>query len=94
VTDPILYVSFFIFGFYLAGRVAVRFRVVSNVPWYLGDPVHFGLGMFVTRVDVAYAVLISALYIVYQLWSDRRAKDVAAYTAGIVAGLGGSYILI
>ena len=91
--DPILFFSLFVFGLYAVYKLFVRIRAVSSTPWYVGDSIHFALGMFVTRVDVVYAVLISALYVVYQMLNDKNPKDVATYVAGIVAGLGGSIIL-
>ena len=91
--DPILFFSLLIFGTYVTYRSLMRIRVISSTPWYVGDSVHFALGMFVTRVDPLYAVLISALYVVYQMLNDKNPKDVATYVAGIVAGLGGSIIL-
>ena len=91
--DPILFFSLFVFGLYVAYKSFARVRALSSIPWYIGDSVHFALGMFVTRVDVVDAALISALYIVYQILSDRNAKDIAVYVAGIVAGLGGSIVI-
>lgn len=91
--DPVLFFSLFVFGLYVAYKSLVRIRAVSSVPWYVGDGVHFALGMFVTRVDVAYAALISALYVTYQMLNDKNPKDVATYVAGIVAGLGGSIVI-
>ena len=91
--DPILFFSIFIFGMYATYRSLMRIRVISSTPWYVGDSVHFALGMFVTRVDPLYAVLISALYIVYQLLDDRNSKDVATFISGIIVGLGGGMIL-
>jgi len=91
--DPVLFFSLFIFGMYATYKSLVRIRAVSSVPWYVGDGVHFALGMFVTRVEPLYAVLISALYVVYQLLDDRNSKDVATFISGIVVGLGGDMIL-
>ena len=91
--DPILFFSLFVFGLYTAYKSLMRIRVISSTPWYVGDSVHFALGMFVTRVDPLYAVLISALYVVYQLLDDRNSKDVAMFISGIVVGLGGGMIL-
>ena len=93
MSDVILFFSLFVFGLYAAYKSLVRIRAVSSVPWYVGDSVHFALGVFATRVDVAYAVLISALYLAYQILDDRNPKDVATYIAGIAAGLGGGAVL-
>ena len=91
--DPVLFFSLFVFGLYVAYKSLVRIRAVSSTPWYVGDSVHFALGMFVTRVDVVYGMLISALYVVYQFLDGRNSKDVATYISGIVVGLGGSIVI-
>ena len=90
--DPILFFSLFVFGLYTAYKSLMRIRAVSSTPWYIGDSIHFALGMFVTRVDPLYAVLISILYVVYQFLDDRNPKDVATYISGIVVGLGGDIL--
>ena len=91
--DVITFTAFFLFGLYIAGRLAVKVRAVSDIPWWVGDPVHFGAGLFITRVDPTWAWLISALYVTYQVldWKisqSNAAKDIAAYLAGVLAGLG------
>ena len=91
--DVVTFIAFFLFGLYIAGRLAVRYRVVSGVPWWVGDPVHFGVGLFVARLPVEWAWLVSVLYLVYQLldWfvnRDTVHKDVATFLAGVLAGLG------
>jgi len=91
--DVVTFIAFFMFGLYLAGRAAVRVRAVSDVPWWVGDPVHFGVGLFVARLPVEWAWLVSVLYLVYQLLDWRMngsnpVKDVATFLAGVVAGLG------
>ena len=91
--DLVAFVAFFLFGLYLAGRVAVRVRVVSDVPWWVGDPIHGAVGAFVSRLPVEWAWLVSVLYLVYQIldWrlnGSNPVKDVATFLAGVVAGLG------
>jgi len=91
--DPIMFVSFFIFGLYLASRVVVRYRVVSNVPWWVGDPVHFGVGAFVSRLTIEWAWLVTTVYIAYQVFDwlvnrDMVAKDIGMFLAGVLVGLG------
>ena len=91
--DVVTFVAFFIFGLYLAGRLAVRFRAVSGVPWWAGDPVHFGVGLFVSRLDPMWAWLVSVLYLYYQVFDwlvnrDSVHRDVATFLAGVLAGLG------
>ena len=91
--DPILYISLLIFSTYAVSKAIVRFRVVSATPWWVGDPVHFGTGLFVTRMPVEWAWLVSVLYVLYQVldWkinNSDAAKDVAVYLAGALAGLG------
>ena len=91
--DVITIITFFIFGLHVAGRLLRRFRVVSDVPWWAGDPVHFGVGAFITRVPVEWAWLVSVMYVVYQVldWrinNSNAAKDVGTFLAGVLAGLG------
>jgi len=91
--DLVAFVAFFLFGLYLAGRVAVRVRVMSDVPWWVGDPIHGAVGAFVSRLPVEWAWLVSVVYLVYQLldWrlnGSNPVKDVATFLAGVVAGLG------
>jgi hypothetical protein len=91
--DVITFISFFIFGLYLAGRVVVRYRVVSNVPWWAGDSVHFAVGAFVSRLPMEWAWLVTTVYITYQVFDwlvnrDTVAKDVAAFLGGLLVGLG------
>lgn len=92
--DPIIFVSFFLFGFYLAGRFYFRrVRAMGKAPWWIGDPVHGAAGMFVTRLPVEWAWLVSVLYVVYQVLDWRinqsdAAKDVAVFLAGVLVGLG------
>jgi hypothetical protein len=66
---------------------------LSGVPWWVGDPVHFGVGAFASRLPVEWAWLVSVLYVVYQVldWrvnGSNPAKDVSVFLAGLVAGLG------
>jgi hypothetical protein len=92
--DPITFTAFFLFGLYLAGRLYFRkVKALSNVPWWVGDPVHFGVGAFVTRLPIEWAWLVSVLYFVYQLldWrinQSNAAKDIGVFLAGVVTGLG------
>jgi hypothetical protein len=92
--DVITFISFFIFGFYLAGRLYFkRVKVLSDVPWWVGDPVHGAVGMFITRLPVEWAWLVSVLYVAYQIFDWRlngsnAAKDVAAFLSGVLIGLG------
>jgi len=91
--DLVAFAAFFLFGLYIAGRLAVRVRVVSDVPWWVGDPIHGAVGAFVARLPVEWAWLVSVLYLVYQLldWrlnGSNPVKDVATFLAGVVAGLG------
>jgi hypothetical protein len=92
--DLVTFVAFFLFGFYLAGRLYFkRVKALGATPWWVGDPIHFGVGMFVARLPVEWAWLVSALYIAYQVldWiatRDTVAKDVAVFLAGVLVGLG------
>ena len=92
--DVITFVAFFLFGFYVAGRVYFgRVRAVSSVPWWVGDPVHGAVGMFVTRLPVEWAWLVSVLYVLYQVFDwkisgSNVAKDVGVFLGGVVVGLG------
>ena len=91
--DIATFVAFFIFGLYIAGRLAVKVRAVSNVPWWVGDPVHFGVGLFIARLPVEWAWLVSVIYLYYQVFDwlvnrDNVNKDVATFLAGVLAGLG------
>jgi len=92
--DVITFISFFIFGFYLAGRLYFRrVKALSNVPWWVGDPVHGAVGMFASRLPVEWAWLVSVLYVVYQVFDWRikgsdAAKDVGTFLAGVLVGLG------
>ena len=92
--DVITFVAFFLFGFYVAGRVYFgRVRAVGAVPWWVGDPVHGAVGMFVARLPVEWAWLVSALYVVYQVldWKiggSNAAKDVGVFLGGLLVGLG------
>jgi hypothetical protein len=91
--DVVTFISFFIFGLYIAGRLVVRVKALSDVPWWVGDPVHFGVGAFITRLPAEWAWLIAVLYVVYQVFDWRLngsnpVKDVGTFLAGVVAGLG------
>ena len=91
--DPIILLSFFLFGIYVVSRRMIRLRAVSSVPWFVGDSAHFGLGLFVSRLDLGWAVLVSVLYLVYEVFDyvvsrDTAGKDVAVYLGGLVSGLG------
>jgi hypothetical protein len=92
--DLITFVSFFLFGLYLAGRLYFKkVRALSGVPWWVGDPAHFGVGAFITRLPVEWAWLVATLYVIYQLFDWRinqsdAAKDMAAFLAGVLVGMG------
>ena len=91
--DVITFISFFIFGLYLASRVVVRYRAVSSIPWWAGDSVHFAVGAFASRLPIEWAWLVTVIYVVYQVFDwlvnrDTVAKDVAAFLAGVLVGLG------
>jgi hypothetical protein len=95
--DPVTAISLFLFALYVASsvayRIAVRVRAASSIPQWAGDPLHFGAGLFITRVDPMWACLASALYIVYQVldWKingSNAARDIAVYLAGVLSGLG------
>jgi len=91
--DLVTFIAFFLFGLYIAGRLAVKYRIVSSVPWWVGDPVHFGVGLFVARLPVEWAWLVSVLYLYYQVFDwlvnrDAVHKDVATFLAGVLVGLG------
>ena len=91
--DLVTFVAFFLFGLYIAGRLAVRYRVMSSIPWWVGDPVHFGVGLFVARLPVEWAWLVSVIYLYYQVFDwfvnrDSVHKDVATFLAGVLVGLG------
>ena len=91
--DPITFVSFFLFGLYLASRVVARYRAVSSVPWWAGDSVHFGVGAFVSRLPVEWAWLVTTVYIAYQVFDwivnrDAVAKDIGTFLDGVLLGLG------
>jgi len=91
--DLVVFAAFFLFGLYIAGRLAVKVRAVSSVPWWVGDPVHFGVGLFVSRLPVEWAWLVVVLYLYYQVFDwlvnrDAVHKDVATFLAGVLAGLG------
>jgi hypothetical protein len=92
--DLITYISFLIFGMYVVSRLYFRrAKVLSSMPWWAGDPVHFGVGAFITRLPVEWAWLVSVMYVVYQVFDWRvngsdPAKDVGVFLAGLVTGLG------
>jgi hypothetical protein len=92
--DPVTFIAFFLFGLYLAGRLYFKkVRALGDVPWWVGDPVHFGVGAFITRLTVEWAWLVSVLYVVYQVldWrinQSNAAKDVGTFLSGLVVGLG------
>jgi len=91
--DLATFIAFFLFGLYIAGRLAVKVRAVSGIPWWAGDPVHFGVGLFTARLPVEWAWLVVALYLYYQVFDwlvnrDNVHKDVATFLAGVLAGLG------
>ena len=91
--DPITFISFFIFGLYLAGRVVARYRAVSSTPWWVGDSVHFATGAFVSRLPVEWAWLVVVIYTAYQVFDwfvnrDTVAKDIGTFLAGLLVGLG------
>jgi len=91
--DVVTFVAFLLFGLYVAGRLAVKYRIVSGVPWWVGDPVHFGVGLFVARLPVEWAWLVSVVYLYYQVFDwfvnrDVVAKDVGTFLAGVLVGLG------
>jgi hypothetical protein len=91
--DVVTFIAFFIFGLHIVGRLLRRFRVVSGIPWWVGDPVHFGVGAFITRLDPVWAWLVSVLYVAYQVFdwrinSSDAAKDVGTFLAGVLVGLG------
>jgi hypothetical protein len=95
--DPVIILSFFLFALYVSSRVAYRIagrvRASSSVPQWVGDPLHFGAGLFIARVDPVWACLASALYVIYQVldWKingSNAARDTAVYLAGVLSGLG------
>jgi hypothetical protein len=91
--DVITFIAFFIFGLHVAGRLLRRFRVMSDIPWWAGDSIHFGVGMFVSRLDPVWAWLVSVVYLNYQVFDwfvhrDTVTKDVGTFLAGVLAGLG------
>ena len=88
-----MYIAFFLFGLYLAGRLMVRFRVMSDVPWWVGDPIHGAVGVFITRLPVEWAWLVAVLYVTYQVldWklnNSNPVKDMATFMSGVLIGLG------
>jgi len=91
--DPITFIAFLIFGLHIVGRILYRYAIVSEIPWWAGDPVHFGVGMFITRLDPVWAWLVSVMYVTYQTFDWRinnsnAAKDVGTFLAGVLTGLG------
>ncbi len=95
--DITFFLSLFLFGVWIARKLLVRVRAMSNVPSYIGDSVHFALGLFASRQDVAVAFLISWLYVMYQVLDyvenkSTVSKDVATYLAGLATGYGFSFI--
>jgi hypothetical protein len=92
--DPITFAAFFLFGMYLAGRIYFRrVKALGSTPWWVGDPIHFAVGSFITRLPIEWAWLVSVLYICYQVFDwlvhrDTVHKDVAVFLAGVLVGLG------
>jgi hypothetical protein len=91
--DPVILASLFFLALYAVTRIRRRIVALSSVPRWAGDTLHFGIGLLVARLDPAWAYLVSALYVVYQILDWRinqsdAARDIATYLAGVLAGLG------
>jgi hypothetical protein len=91
--DLALFLSYLLFGLWVGSKLAVRARLMSNVPPMIGDSLHFALGVFTSRLDAPFAFLVSWLYIMYEAFDyiekrDTVSKDIATYLAGVAAGLG------
>jgi len=84
----------------IASLWLVKRFVVAPADWYdwakkYGDPIHFALGSLTARLALDYsaylvAVLIYIAFLVYEYFGgsatkEEAAKDVATYTAGLVA---------
>ncbi len=95
--DITLFLTLFLFGLWISQKLLVRIRPMSDIPSYIGDSIHFALGMFASRQEFAVTVLITSLYIVYQVFDSLEngspiSKDIATYLAGLAAGYGFSFV--
>ncbi len=91
--DLALFLSYLLFGLWVGSKVAVRARLMSDVPPAVGDSLHFALGLFASRLDAPFAFLVSWLYMMYEVFDyvekrDTVSKDIVTYLAGVAAGLG------
>lgn len=76
-----------------------RIRAVANVPGWVGDSAHFGLGMLASGFDPVHAYVTSFVYVAYQivdylLHRDRVDLDIATYLSGYVSGVLGRMFVI
>lgn len=91
-----LFLLFFGITVRVIGR---RIRAVSEMPGWVGDSAHFGLGMLASGFDPVHAYVTSFVYVVYQivdylLHRDRVDLDIATYLSGYVSGVLGRTFVI
>lgn len=90
---------FFLFFGITVRIIGRKIRAVSNVPGWVGDSTHFGLGMLASGFDPVHAYIITFTYIAYQivdylLHGDRVDLDIATYLSGYVSGVLGRTFVI
>lgn len=90
--------------FFLSFGITVRIigrkiRAVADMPGWVGDSTHFGLGMLVSGFEPVHAYVTTFTYVVYQivdylLSRDRVDLDIATYLSGYVSGILGRTFVI
>ena len=85
------FIALFLIGFGIASRVAKRV-VVKELPTYVTDSSHFGLGMLAATLDPVMAFTVSHIFLIYEIVTyvvkrDSVDKDIMTYLAGLVSGI-------
>lgn len=74
-----------------------KIRAVSNVPGWVGDSAHFGLGMLASGFDPVHAYVTTFVYVAYQIVDyllHRDRVELAVYLSGYVSGVLGRTFVI
>lgn len=90
---------FFIFFGITVRIIGRKIRAVANMPGWVGDSAHFGLGMLASGFEPVHAYITSFVYVAYQIVDyslnrDRVDLDIATYLSGYVSGVLGRTFVI
>ena len=85
------FIALFLIGFGIASRAAKRITA-KELPTYVTDSSHFGLGMLTATLDPVMAFVVSHVFLVYEIVAyvvkrDSVDKDILTFLSGLVSGI-------